>query len=414
MQLFFLNQNGSSLISKLSRIRLYEWVCSLLFLFIPLSTAIPNLFLILLAALFLCMIKEINLGNFKQAKFILPLVIVVIFSINSLFHGQFEEDIRLLSRISIFILLIVILSIVENDFRVKMFFITGVNLSILISLISMTFFFLEKGELAFGNTKYVNELLLLERPYFGFLCVLSVIICLSFFKTTKYKYYLLSSAFVCIAFVFVISARMSLVSLCLIGGVDLLYNRRNIPYKKLTILVSILAVVLMVATNKNIRSRFYIDEGIEMTLKKASVYEPRITIWSCFPELMKKKSYNIITGLGSFTATNEYLMECYSYTIDNISKKNYYLSEKFNSHNQLADVLLSHGIVGLGVFISFLILLFYKYGSNYYSIALLTSYLCFLMVENVLHRQLGCYLFGVLMFLLDNRGKGGNQKSMFK
>ena len=170
----------------------------------------------------------------------------------------------------------------------------------------------------------------------------------------------------------------------------------------------ILLFGIVIATNKNISERFFIKNNIEESLKVASDYEPRIVIWNCANNMTGKNDFNLITGFKGYeTVTNNFL-DCYATTIENQSKKEYFLSEKFNSHNQFIDFYLIGGVLGLLLFISFFIKLFYEVKTKFFSVAIVISFLLFFFVENIFYRQFGCYLFGIFILNLAPLRKVSN------
>jgi O-antigen ligase len=81
--------------------------------------------------------------------------------------------------------------------------------------------------------------------------------------------------------------------------------------------------------------------------------------------------------------------------------------ERFNAHNQFLEVLLENGIIGLIIFISIFVCMFYIAFSNknllYIMFILMT--LMFFMFETVLYRLAGVSFFSLFSFLLIHGDK---------
>ncbi len=113
-----------------------------------------------------------------------------------------------------------------------------------------------------------------------------------------------------------------------------------------------------------------------------------------------RDDFNVVFGYSSNTIVENNYVNCYAKTIKNESKKAYFTETKFNSHNQFIDMYLNNGLIGLLLFVSFFITLFYAVKDNFFDVATLLSIVLFLLVENVLHRQTGCYIFSIFAALL--------------
>ncbi|CAA9199717.1 hypothetical protein FLA105534_02743 [Flavobacterium bizetiae] len=159
---------------------------------------------------------------------------------------------------------------------------------------------------------------------------------------------------------------------------------------------------MIVLTNKNISERFFVKSNLEESLKVASDYEPRIVIWNCAYSMTKKSDYNSLIGFKGYKEISNNFLECYANTIENISKKEYFLTEKFNSHNQFIDLYLIGGLIGLGLFVAFFIKLFIEVRKNFFQTAIIVSFLLFFCVENIFYRQFGCYLVGIFILILSH------------
>ncbi|RAV29595.1 O-antigen ligase family protein [Sinomicrobium soli] len=394
---------------KLNKDEVYNWLCSLLLFFIPLSTAIPNLILLLMLPLFVWKVKETGVRPFNEITYMFPPILLFFFFLNSILRGEFHNEIDILLRMGIIVILFFVFSLATNIQRLLYFFVLGVQCSILVSGINTLDFFIHTGELPFGNTGYVNEILLLERPYMGFVCVLSTIISWYIFfesKKKKIKIVFLVSSFLSVFFILFISARMSLLTLLIVGGIGALCLRRMKRRKLWVPLVLITAFTIFLLSGDSIKERFYLNGSVTEIVSTMKNYEPRFTIWPCSFDVMERGSgYSKAFGLGGFGMAVTYLVDCYNTSIENPSKREYYNTKKFNSHNQFIDILLSHGWVGLFLFILLIIIIILKGvkedRNRFWFWSVIIAFLCFLTVENMLHRQLGCYAFGMLAIFMN-------------
>ncbi|QSB27323.1 O-antigen ligase [Flavobacterium sp. CLA17] len=388
----------------------FDYLIYILILTLFFSKALPNILLVLLSVLYL---KDLNLKDYKKtfsAGIILFILLLYLF-IKSLFYGTIVYDLKFYKGMLLLFWFSLILHKITDIEKFKLFILLGINACIISSLFLIGMFFYKNHTLPFANTAEVNNLLLLERPYIGFVAVLGFL--LSVEKAVlviKQKWIYILNAIVLLLFIILISARISIITIFCIAVVYFLFYYKVQWYKKILFTASIIVLFgIIVVTNKNISERFFIKNNIEESLKVASDYEPRIVIWNCANDMTLKKDFLLLSGFSGYeTITNNFL-DCYATTIENQSKKEYFLSEKFNSHNQFIDFYLIGGILGLVLFISFFIKLFYEAKSNFFSIAIAISFLLFFFVENIFYRQFGCYLFAIFILNLVPQNKGSNE-----
>lgn len=393
----------------LTKQNIFEYLTYILVLLLFFSKAFPNIILILLSLLFLKDIKwNVFKITFSAANILLGLLIYLF--LKSFFWGNIEYDLKVYKGIFLLFWLSIILRKIKDVRLFKLFILLGINACILSSLFLIGMFFYKNNTLPFANTAEVNNLLLLDRPYIGFVAVLGFLLSLE--KATifsKQRWLYLINAILLILFIILISARISIISIFCISVAYFLFYYNEKWYKKLfftAVLVFLFGIII--ATNKNISERFFIKSNIEESLKEASDYEPRIVIWSCANNMTVKKDFSMITGFKGYEIIRNNFLDCYAQTIENQSKKEYFLSENFNSHNQFIDFYLIGGILGLVLFIIFFIKLFYDVKNNFFSVAIVISFLLFFLVENIFYRQFGCYLFGIFILNLASQRKVSN------
>ena len=137
------------------------------------------------------------------------------------------------------------------------------------------------------------------------------------------------------------------------------------------------------------------QEGL---LANTMALEPRMVIWDCALKIVDSHSLGL-RGNG-FTQTNEDMLACYQNDIDNPVKKSWFLTKKYNVHNQFLDLYLGSGIFALILFAAGFLLVFWRHRRALYPTSLMLSAVIFLMAENVFHRQLGAYYMGLIWALL--------------
>ncbi|WP_166921428.1 O-antigen ligase family protein [Flavobacterium poyangense] len=391
---------------------IFEYLSYIMILTLFFSKAVPNIILILLSVSFF---TNFNLKEYKitiSSGIILFGLLALLF-FKSLIYGAIGYDLKVYKGIFLSFWLSLLLQKIRNIKSFKLFVLLGINACILSSLFLIGLFFYKNHTLPFANTDEVNKLLILERPYMGFVSVLGFLLSIEkAFFLVKHRCLYIINSIILILFIILISARISIITIFCISGVYFLFYYKVKWYKKVLFSTAIILLFgLIIYMNKNISERFFVKSSIEESIQVASDYEPRIVIWNCASDMSEKKDFNLITGFKGYEIIDNNFLECYARTIENQSKKEYFLSEKFNSHNQFIDFYLIGGILGLGLFISFFIKLFYEVKRDFFSLAIAISFMLFFLVENIFYRQFGCYLFGIFILILIPAKKGSNEKN---
>ncbi len=365
------------------------------------SKGLPNVMLIILSVLFLINFDSKIFKINYSAKTIL-LVLLLYLTIKSLFYGNLPFDFKIYKGLLLLLWISVLLYKIEDIKTLKLVVLMSINACILVSLFLIARFYFQTGILPFSNTAEVNNLLLLERPYIGFVAVLGFLIAIEkaiSFSNWRWIYSINSLAL--LAFIILISARISIITIFFIAGIYFLFYFKTKWYKKILCALSLLILFLIiVVSNKNISERFFIKSDFEKSMQEASDYEPRIVIWHCAYDMTQNNEFNRITGFEGYQIIKNNFLSCYESSIENESKKQYFLSEKFNSHNQFIDLYLVGGILALLLFIVFFVKLFYEVKNDFIATSIVISFLFFFLVENIFYRQFGCYLFGIFIFKL--------------
>ncbi|MHC0444409.1 O-antigen ligase family protein [Flavobacterium sp. 3-218] len=383
---------------------LFNYIVFFMVLVLFFSKALPNIGLIILTVLFLINFdKKAFKTNYYSKNILLVLIFYLI--IKSACYGNLSFDFRVYKGL-LLIFWISVISYKLKDIRIlKIVVLIGINACILLSLFRIGIFYFQTGILPFSNTAEVNKLLLLERPYIGFIAVLGFLLSIekSVEKSKWRKLYIFNSC-VLISFILLISARISIISVFVISGIYFVFYLKTKWYKKiLSALILTLLFVAIVMSNKNIGERFFIKSNFEKSIQEASDYEPRIVIWNCAFKMTQQNDFNLLTGFEGYQTIKNHFMDCYASSIENESKKEYFLSEKFNSHNQFIDFYLIGGIMAFLLFVSFFVVLFLEVRLDFFKIAIGIAFLLFFIVENIFYRQFGCYLFAIFILILLHR-----------
>ena len=392
---------------------LFDYLVCLMVLILPFSNAIPNIFLIVLSILFL---KDLSIQKIKNIRFtglILFAILVIYITLKAFVFETFLLDFPVYRGYLLALWLLVILHKVKDFKILKIFLLVSINTTVLASFFLIWKFYKIYHFLPFSNTGEVNELLILERPYAGFYAVLGIFLSLELTSTLKkYKFLLITSSVIMFVFIILISARLSILTIFLTAIIYLLFYQKTKAYlKTATILVLLLVFGAILQYNKNIKQRFFIRESLEKSIEIASNYEPRFVIWNCAYEMAKTTNYSLLFGLESYALINKNYIECYGKNISNPNKKDYFLTTNFNSHNQIIDYLLIGGLLAFFILAAFFIHLFSLVRKQFFNTALLVTIVFFFLVENVLYRQFGCYVFSIFVALLSIKKKHINDEN---
>lgn len=384
----------------------FEYLIYTLILSLFFSKAIPNIILAILSVWSIVDYKKNNILKTKAtfSSSIILLVLLIFLTLKSIIFNTISYDIKVYKGLFLLFWLSFVFKRITDFKTLKIVFLWGINAAILSSVFLISLFYLKNHTLPFSNTAEVNELLILERPYIGFIAVLGLLLTLEMaIFSIKFKLLWGINAILLFLFIVLISARISIITLLVLSVIYLFFYAKISWVKKGIFLISLIVFFgLIVLTNKNISERFFVKSNLEESLKAASDYEPRIVIWNCAYSMTQKTDYNLLIGFKGYKEIFNNFLDCYANTIENLSKKEYFLTEKFNSHNQFIDFYLVGGFIGFGLFVAFFIKLFIEVRSNFFQTAIVVSFLLFFCVENIFYRQFGCYLVGIFILILSH------------
>ena len=365
--------------------------------------AVPNGINILLVATFPFVANKKDIINLFAKKPIVWFVIFLSFVlIKSILVGQFLEDLFVIKKM-FQVLLILILSSglkVGGLEWLKSGIILGSFIAIFYSLVKITFLIINTASFNFAKGPVINETLPVQRLYLGLLCTISLILVLErFFKKRRKTYLILALTFT--VFVFLIASRIAMLSAIVIIIYYSFIKLRSIQrYFALFLILAVTSTAIF--SNDNLSKRvLHLDDNLrESYIDKIAMHEPRFLIWKYSYEVAKNT--NTILGNG-FRLTQEKLLTSYR-QIPQLKKREWFISKRFNSHNQYIDIFLSQGLLGFIIFLIFLFQLFISAKKSPTKTLLLISSLLFMLIYNNFHRLIGVFIFSILIvFILDNK-----------
>lgn len=372
----------------------FEIVLSSLIIALPFSKALPNIILLFLVFMLIIGFNKIELKKFNIFKEILNLLLIFLI-LKSILFGCIIEDYSYYRFYFIIIMISILFQKVKNFLLLKKAILISVNLSLLFSIYKITLYYFNYNYLPFNDGWAVNRILMLERPYAGFFSLISIIISLDLLKCSKkYKGVYILSILMSTVFLFIISARISILSLIIIGFLYFLFFiRKGIIFKVLMILFTTIVLFSVFNLNRNLAKRFFLNENLQTSYLIAKDSEPRIIIWSCALKMITSEDFNNIIGNNSYSETYTKLTKLYSKNIENIQKRNWFINQQYNTHNQFIDIYLIGGFFSFSIFILFIVRAFHQTINNFIGLSIMISLTLFLLVENLFQRQFGVYIF---------------------
>ena len=382
---------------------IYDFVAILLLVSLSFSKALPNIFLGILFLLFLLNKSRKKYFFYFENYFIIIALLFFYLILKALLFQSLIIDIQYYSKYFLILLTTLVLLKVNRN-RLILGFLLSVLISIIIASVNIFSFYLNHKKFPFEDGAIINKILVVERPYFGFICLLAIILSVyisSIFKKYKLLFYIFAS--IAVAFIFFIAARLSLISLVLILLIYIFFYSTLSIVKKLSIIIAgILILSFTLTSYKNLTNRFFTNT----TKDKLQLYDPRVVIWSCAYEISSADNFNAVFGVESYSWLESQFRECYSHkNNDDLERKEWFIKQGFNSHNQFIDIYLIGGILGLFIFTAFVGNLLYISKNNFLISAVAFSLFLFFILENVLHRQFGCYLIAFVLAIVSPKLK---------
>lgn len=377
----------------------YDGLFGLFVVFVVCDFMIANLVMLALAPLFLFRLKEYKseiLEKIKQPAFVVFFTFVFYAYLRLVIIGSFDEKIF---RLLILPLLVMLLSFQIKEWNYSYLgFIGAAFVMSLWGLFNIVHRYMYDGIYDMTSGSIINELLIVQRPFLGFILVTACLLSIHFSNLLiKYRFIFYFLAVFFASYIVIISARMAFLSIVFIGVLYLLFYSKVGVFKKLiSTAVFVSGFGLLVFLTPSLSNRFVLNERFETIQNQLKDYEPRVTIWECGFGIISKADFNVLFGIGSQEEIVEAMVACYAGIQDNLSRRDYFIAERFHLHNQFLDTYAMFGLIGLVLFISYFALIFLKNKSSFIPTAILVSILSFCMVDLVFYFQIGIYLFAIL------------------
>lgn len=383
---------------------LYKFLFVLLCCSIPyfkIASAVPNICLIGLIALFPFVVKKEDFRKFLKMPFYIFGGLVLFLIVNMLFFQEVKLELKIIQKLTSVVALILFSIPLNNLTWLKKGIVGSVGLCVFISLIKIGIYIVETNNFEFAEGNIIRDLLLVDRLYFGFFCIVSILSSLSLFQEKIIeKKWLLINITINVLFVLLISSRIAVFLLIILAITSGFYTKQKL---KMLFTLFGLAIVLITAfsINKNLGERFFYTQSEDSNksyIELAKIWEPRFVIWSCAMDIGKNET-NLWLGNG-FYKTKDKLVNCYDRTISKEDRRTYFIAQRFNPHNQFIDFTLSYGFIAGSFFMVLFILLLLKYYKNFITMGYVMSLASFCLIECIFHRQMGAYYFGIVFILL--------------
>ncbi len=385
---------------------IYPYAFLLLYIIIPFDNyvrALPNILLGILILAFPFVVSKKDFGKLRSTPVLLFFSFFLFLILNATIFGRLESDFNIIKKVLIVVGLLILYLPVHDVGKIKKAIVFSSLATILFSIINIVIANNVSGDLIFENYPKLIESLLIDRVYLGFLCVLSIIIS---YQSIQPKYhpdnrYFFINIIVNILFLVLIVSKIALLILLFLLILRQFYGKN----KKIRILVTLLTIVLLSVVFISIKDDLQKQEFLmEKTSSEANfpkntlTWEIRSIAWHC-SNLVSQEIGFTLKGLG-FTGTKDKLVSCYTESIKDTHKREKFVSERYNTHNQFIDFYLSSGIIGLLLFGGMFISLFGIVRKNFFATSLLLILASYCFMENVFHRQLGAYYAGFVLIIL--------------
>jgi O-antigen ligase len=323
--------------------------------------------------------------------------------INALLAGRIESDWGVIKKILLPGLLVLLYLPLQDFSKINKAIIYSSLAAIIFSVVKLIMLINEGQPFNFLESAPLIEAVLIDRLYLGLLCILSILISLRSIKDSYHpdnRYYFIN-IIINTLFILLIVSRIAIVTLVIIFLLGFIYKIKRGPQFMFATGILLLGFLLAFIFNNDLRKEiFYSNRNIKNQglVENTLAFEPRVIIWNCAYQLSRYDG-TMIKGLG-FQNTNDMMEDCYETTIDDASKRNWFLTQRYNTHNQFIDIYLGGGIIALAIMIFGFLTLFVRNRKQFYPTALIITFLTFAMVENVFHRQIGAYYIGFILLSL--------------
>lgn len=370
--------------------------------------AVPNILIGVLFALLPFVEKRFFKKLLANKVYLIAIVLILFIALSSLVMGTISDDLFVIKKLFISIAVLVLSLPIKKDFKLLLFFILSVTLGNLISVFNLVNFTLEAGSFEIASGEHINDLLIIERLYFGFINSLSIAFSLKIWSKTqkKYRIFLAINMLFSVCMLFIVVSRMAIITVLLLFMIKVFYET-SLKKSLITTVLILGTVSAFFLLNDNLAKRFlHVDKRNDF-LHKIREWEPRYVIWNCAFLHANSSEHKLLLGDG-FDRTQANLNNCYGNFISKKDRVAYFLETRFNTHNQYLDLLLSKGLIGVTVFLFLIYCLIRQNYRDINQLNILLVLILFALIENLFHRQIGVYLFALILIVLTTKTSEDN------
>lgn len=397
---------------------IYPYVFLLLYLIIPFDDyirALPNILVAILVVAFPIIVKREDFKKLKSFPIVLILVLLLYLCLNSFYSGRIQEDFNIIKKVILAAGLAILYIPISDVKKINGAIIFSALAAIIFSVYHFVLITDATGSFALGDSPQIVESLLIDRLYLGILSVFSILIS---FQAIQKKYhpnnnYYLVNIFINLLFIVLIGSKIGLISLFVLVLVRQFYGQRKV-LKIVIALGAIVAVVTLLFILKNERDNQ--SKSIETHksppafIENSLTYELRAVVWECAAGIMNEEGFTLL-GIG-FDETKDRLVSCYQSNIPNPQKRNRFVSQRYNTHNQFLDFYLSSGFIALLLFLVFIGGSFLSTRKQFFPTAMLAILIMYCLVENLFNRQIGAYYVGFILIVLMTSAKADENNNI--
>lgn len=385
---------------------IYPYAFLLMYLVLPFDNylrVLPNILLGILVVAFPFVVSKADLNKLKTPPALLFFSFFLYLILNAFLFGRMETDFNIIKKVFIGVGLFVLYIPVNDIDKLKKVLVFSSLATILFSIINIIIVNNTLESVIFNNYPMLIESLLIDRIYLGFLAVLSILISYDSFKTKFHpnnRYYL-ANIIINVMFLVLIVSKIALLILLIVVLLRQFYGKNIKTRVIVSVGIIFLSSVVYTVFIKDIKKEDFLKTVVSTKtdfIKNSLTWEVRSIVWHCSNTIMKETGLNW-KGLG-FAGTKDALVVCYDNKISNTVKRNNFVSNRYNTHNQFIDFYLSAGLFAFILFVGFLVSLFIKNKSSFFLTALLVVMISYFLMENVFHRQLGAYYAGFICIVL--------------
>ena len=356
--------------------------------------------------------------DFKKLKSLPIAIFLGLFAyllIDSFGSGRLLEDFNIIKKVMIAVGLAILYIPVADAKKIYSAIIFSSLAAIIFSIYNFVLITDATGSFALGDSPQVVESLLIDRLYLGLLCTFSILIS---FQEIQKKYhpnnnYYLANILFNALFIILIASKIAIASLVVLLLINQFYGKQKI-WKIVIAIAATIAIVGLFFIIKNEKGNdFSQRENLRYPpafIENSMTYELRAVVWNCAQNIINEQGFTL-TGIG-FGATKDQLVSCYETQIANQTKKEKFVSERYNTHNQFLDFYISAGFIALLLFLIFIVLSFISTRKHFFPTAMLGILIMYCFMENMFHRQIGAYYVGYILIVLMTSGKAAQNNNI--